>query len=133
MIKNISHGYFYQPICQGGPTWPINLTTFKLQKKKNQKDIMRIESEIPTMKLFKDDAFLEYANHMLTNLETLLTFYGFQTAKDRFNLYQGRQRAPDTIVNMLLDRATKYNRQKRKKKKDDGNKKNKRRNCKPRE
>ncbi|ORE05537.1 hypothetical protein BCV72DRAFT_330764 [Rhizopus microsporus var. microsporus] len=43
-------------------------------------------------------------------MDRLFTFYGFSTAKYRFNLYQGKQRAPEMMVNMLLNDSAKYNR-----------------------
>jgi hypothetical protein len=43
-------------------------------------------------------------------------FYAFKTAKNRFHLYQGRQRMPEEMVNMLVHDATKYDKNKRKKK-----------------
>lgn len=57
-----------------------------------------------------------YYNYMLTHLKTLFTFQGFHTAKSRFNLYKGKQRAREYMVNMLLDGTPKYNRKKRRKK-----------------
>ncbi|KAI8072172.1 uncharacterized protein B0P05DRAFT_580302 [Gilbertella persicaria] len=46
----------------------------------------------------------------------LLTFYGKETAKCHFQLYQGRQRAPEMMVNMLTHGTAKYNKFQRKKK-----------------
>jgi hypothetical protein len=49
----------------------------------------------------------------MLHFPTLFEFYGFSTAHDRFNLYQGRQRTPDMMINMLLDGGKKYNETKR--------------------
>ncbi|KAG0776031.1 hypothetical protein G6F22_012868 [Rhizopus arrhizus] len=56
---------------------------------------------------------------------SLLDFYGKDTAHHRFQLYQGRQRAPEMMANMLTHGTAKYNRsrRKRKKKKDKNDKK----------
>ncbi|KAI9275006.1 hypothetical protein EDC94DRAFT_509375, partial [Helicostylum pulchrum] len=89
----------------------------KLQKKKDEEGITVIESGIPTSKSLDTASFLSYAEYMLSHLDALFTFYGFQTAKIRFNLYQGRQRAPEYMVNMLLDGTAKYNRKKKRSKK----------------
>lgn len=59
------------------------------KNKKDEQGIIMIESGIPTSKSLNNDRFLPYINYMLTHLKTLLTFYGFYTAKSRFNLYQG--------------------------------------------
>jgi hypothetical protein len=97
----------------------------KLQQEKDTAGITAIEAATPTAKTARDIYFLRYADYMLPNMDTLFTFYGFRTAKYRFNLYQGKQRAPDMMVNMLLNGGAKYNRKKRFKKKS---KKQKRKN-----
>ena len=47
----------------------------------------------------------------------MLNFYGFNTTKDQFFLYQGRQRAPEIMANMIINGGSKYNRSKRSNKK----------------
>lgn len=88
----------------------------KLRKKKDEGGITEIESRIPTSKSLDIDNFLEHVRYMLTYIQILFKFYRFHTAKPRFNLYQGRQRAPEYMVNMLLDGTPKYNKKKRRKK-----------------
>lgn len=88
----------------------------KLEKKKSDEGIKVIESAIPTSKTTSPNAYFQYVNYILTNKDVFFTFYGYQTAKDRFNLYQGRQRAPEMMANLLLHGGTKYNRKKRCKK-----------------
>ncbi|KAI9246994.1 hypothetical protein EDC94DRAFT_529258, partial [Helicostylum pulchrum] len=65
--------------------------TFGLQKKKDFDNITVIESGIPKCKTANSDTFRTYARYIVA----LFAFYGPRTAKDRFNLYQGRQRAPE--------------------------------------
>ncbi|CEG83564.1 hypothetical protein RMATCC62417_17465 [Rhizopus microsporus] len=99
--------------------------TKKLQQEKDTAGITAIEAATPTAKTARNISFLRFADHMLSNMDRLFTFYGFSTAKYRFNLYQGKQRAPEMMVNMLLNGGAKYNRKKRFKKK---NKKEKQKN-----
>jgi hypothetical protein len=87
----------------------------KLQQQKDQDGITEIESAIPTAKTTKSDTYLRHVEYMLANSTVLFTFYGRQTRRSRFNLYQGRQRAPEMMVNMLLHGGSKYNRKKRSK------------------
>ncbi|KAI8057480.1 hypothetical protein BDF21DRAFT_403646 [Thamnidium elegans] len=73
------------------------------KRKRDEKRIIAIESEIPTSKSLDTSSSHIYADYMLNHLDTLFTFYGFQTAKSCFNFYQGKQRAPEYMINMLLD------------------------------
>ncbi|KAI9481458.1 MAG: hypothetical protein EXX96DRAFT_618384 [Benjaminiella poitrasii] len=100
-----------------------------LQPEKDAAGITAIESTTPTLKTARNISFLRFANHLLSNIDKLFAFYGFRTAKYRFNLYQGKHKAPEMMVNMLLNSGAKYNRKNRFKKK---NKKGKRRNKKKR-
>jgi hypothetical protein len=47
---------------------------------------------------------------MLLHRYALFDFYGFKRAKDRFFLYQGCQKAPQTMMNMLVNGSSKYDR-----------------------
>ncbi|KAI8991314.1 hypothetical protein BDF20DRAFT_919792 [Mycotypha africana] len=49
----------------------------------------------------------------MSNIDTLLEFYGSSGAKDRFTLYQGKQRVIQPMVNMLTHGASKYDRSRR--------------------
>ena len=67
-------------------------------------------------------------NYILQYLNTLFDFYNCKTAKYRFFLCQGKQRASEILVNMLINGGSKYNRKRRKhnnKKKKRGRKKKK--------
>lgn len=99
--------------------------TKKLAERKTRTGIAAIEAATPSSKTARTFSYWRFANYMLAHMGALFSFYGFSTAKDRFNLYQGRQRAPEMMVNMLLDGGSKYNRQKRFKKKKKGKRKSK--------
>ncbi|KAI8643374.1 hypothetical protein BD408DRAFT_151801 [Parasitella parasitica] len=76
-----------------------------------------IESKIPTAKTSKISKYEEYVYYILEHLDTFFGFYNFNTAKEHFNLYIGRQRAPQLMVNMLTNGTKNYNRSLRTKKK----------------
>ncbi|KAI8078177.1 uncharacterized protein B0P05DRAFT_470538 [Gilbertella persicaria] len=88
----------------------------KLESKKQRSGILTLESQIPTSKTTEPDSYENYATYILAHLNRLLTFYGKETAKCHFQLYQGRQRAPEMMVNMLTHGTAKYNKFQRKKK-----------------
>lgn len=89
----------------------------KLQRRKDEAGITLIESNTPTAKTVISAAYNIYTVYALNNKDDLFRFYGFQGAKDRFHLYQGRQKAPQIMVNMLVNGSKKYDRRQRKKKK----------------
>ncbi|CEP07343.1 hypothetical protein [Parasitella parasitica] len=88
----------------------------KLESRKQRSGILPIETNMPTSKTALPDSYHEHISYMLTHLKNLLMFYGRDTARCHFQLYQGRQRAPEMIVNMLTHGTAKYNKSKRKKK-----------------
>ncbi|KAG1351653.1 hypothetical protein G6F62_002919 [Rhizopus arrhizus] len=73
----------------------------KLELKKKGSGIKTIESQIPTPKTAAVGSYDQYVKYMLTHLDKLLDFYGKDIAHHRFQLYQGRQRAPEMMANML--------------------------------
>ncbi|CEG75786.1 hypothetical protein RMATCC62417_10776 [Rhizopus microsporus] len=87
----------------------------KLEKLKAEKGRKDIENNIPSPKISQCDAYLVYIDYILTHVGALFTFYDYKTAKDRFYLYQGRQRATEEMMNMLVHGGIKYNKKKRKK------------------
>ncbi|KAI9483236.1 MAG: hypothetical protein EXX96DRAFT_479415, partial [Benjaminiella poitrasii] len=89
----------------------------KLQRLKDQHNITDIESRIPSNKTSSLAQYQAYTEYIFNNLDALFNFYGHHTSRDRFFLYQGRQRAPESLINMLLHGTSKYNRRKRNKKK----------------
>lgn len=94
-----------------------------LKTRKDAQGITQIESAIPSSKTANSNNLKTYAQYMLTNLNVLFNFYEKHTAKEHFNLYQGRQRAPEIMVNMLLHGTSKYNKNKRLKGKEKKRKK----------
>ena len=89
----------------------------KLEKLKTEKGIKDIENNITSAKTAECATYLSYIEYILTHVGTLFAFYDYKTAKDRFFMYQGRQRATEEMVNMLVHRGAKYNKKKRKKRK----------------
>ncbi|ORE01021.1 hypothetical protein BCV72DRAFT_177730, partial [Rhizopus microsporus var. microsporus] len=87
----------------------------KLERFKAQKGIKTIETNISSPKTSQCAAYLLYIEYILTHVGVLFTFYDYKTAKDRFYLYQCRQRAAEEMVNMLVHGGAKYNKNKRKK------------------
>lgn len=88
----------------------------KLELKKKCAGILEIESKIPTPKTAELESYNDYIKYILTHLDKLLLFYNKATAHHHFQLYQGRQRAPEMVVNMLTHGTAKYNKLQRKKK-----------------
>ncbi|KAI8984507.1 hypothetical protein BDF20DRAFT_393458 [Mycotypha africana] len=87
----------------------------KLNSMKAVTGIDLVESQIPSLKTSRLGVYEAFTSYILNNLDALFSFYGHETAKDRFTLYQGRQRAPETMANMLTHGTAKYNRKKRSK------------------
>ncbi|ORE08370.1 hypothetical protein BCV72DRAFT_323947, partial [Rhizopus microsporus var. microsporus] len=87
----------------------------KLERLKAQKGIKTIETNMPSPKTSQRAAYLLYIEYVLTHVGVLFTFYDYKIAKGRFYLYQGRQRAAEEMVNMLVHGGAKYNKKKRKK------------------
>lgn len=89
----------------------------KRQKKsKYEKDVTKVETDIPTLKTSISNDYTIYINQDLNHMKILSKFYAFKTAKDIFHLYQVRQIVPEEMVNMLVHDVTKYDKNKRKKK-----------------
>ncbi|ORE15900.1 hypothetical protein BCV71DRAFT_154284, partial [Rhizopus microsporus] len=63
---------------------------------------------------------LDHRRKIITFLLMLIPYYDYKTAKDRFYLHQGRKRAIEGMVNMLVHGGTKYNKQKQEKTKANG-------------
>lgn len=86
-------------------------TKFSAAQKRLKKTnhIEEIESNIPTTKTSSADGFRRYIEYTFQHLNRLFDFYDHNSAKSRFFLYQGRQRAPEIMVNMLINGGPKYN------------------------
>ncbi|ORE10069.1 hypothetical protein BCV72DRAFT_200410, partial [Rhizopus microsporus var. microsporus] len=85
----------------------------QLEKLKVQKGIKEIENSIPSSKTAECVAYLLYIEYILTHAGVLFAFYDYKTAKDHFYLYQGKQRAAEETVNILVHGGTKYNKRKK--------------------
>ncbi|ORE08523.1 hypothetical protein BCV72DRAFT_323548 [Rhizopus microsporus var. microsporus] len=104
--------------CTTKEYYHLTGSTVYAKKLQQEKD-----TATPTAKITRNISFLRFADHMLSKMERLFTFYGFSTAKYRLNLYQVKQKAPEMAVNMLLNGGAKYNRKNRFKKKNKKEKK----------
>ncbi|KAI7899965.1 uncharacterized protein BX663DRAFT_576051 [Cokeromyces recurvatus] len=91
--------------------------TKQLNDKKALSGIILIESNIPSPKASRFTTYQNHVEYMFENLDALLRFYSIGGARDRFSIYQGVQRAPQQMANMLTHGTAKYNRSKRDKKK----------------
>ena len=83
-------------------------------KLKKASSIEEIESRIPTTKTSDPNAYFKFMKYILQHLDVLFGFYNAKTCKYRFFLYQGKQRACELMVNMLVGGGPKYNKGKRK-------------------
>ena len=85
----------------------------KRQKKsKYEKDVTKVETDIPTLKTSISNDYTIYINQDLNHMKILSKFYAFKTAKDIFHLYQVRQIVPEEMVNMLVHNGIKYDKKK---------------------
>lgn len=73
------------------------------QEKRKETGIEDLETRIPTSKTTNIDSYKLYTRYMLTHLDTFFNFYGSSSAKGRFTLYQGRQRAPELMVDLPIN------------------------------
>ncbi|GAA5808627.1 hypothetical protein MFLAVUS_002019 [Mucor flavus] len=81
------------------------LTRFSRKQNKLKKDtgIESLESEISSPKTSKSSAYSDYVKYMLLNKDSFFGFYEKDTAKIRFQLYRGVQRATDQMANILIN------------------------------
>ncbi|KAG0164794.1 hypothetical protein DFQ30_009395, partial [Apophysomyces sp. BC1015] len=86
-----------------------------LEARKKRDGIEAIESVFPTGKTSNLEAYHSHVQYFFQHMETLFEFYGYDSAVGRFHNFQGRQRAREEIVNILVNGGKKYNRSKRKK------------------
>jgi hypothetical protein len=81
----------------------------KLNQKKSEEGITAIESGIPTAKTVSYQNNEIYLMYILQNMRKLFTFYDSSMAEGYFRLYQGQQRAAETMANMFINGSKKYN------------------------
>lgn len=92
------------------------------RKVKKAQGLEIIESQIPTPKTTDLESYKNHIQYLFEHINKLLNYYDFSKTKNAFFLYQGRKRAGEIMVNMLIGGTAKYNKEKRGKK----NKKKKR-------
>ncbi|KAG1281368.1 hypothetical protein G6F65_005751 [Rhizopus arrhizus] len=78
----------------------VGIASAKQIRKSSCSGIKTIESQIHTPKTAAVGSYDQYVKYTLTHLDKLLDFYGKDTAHRRFQLYQGRQRAPEMMANI---------------------------------
>jgi hypothetical protein len=93
----------------------------KLNQKKSE-GITAIESGIPTAKTVSYQNNEIYLMYILQNMRKLFTFYDSSMAEGYFRLYQGQQRAAETMANMFINGSKKYNKKRRKHTKENNKK-----------
>jgi hypothetical protein len=85
----------------------------EVQAKKEQAGISEIESQWPSSKTAN---LFGYRNHLkwyFLHRLSLLSFYDFERAKERFQAYQGKQKALEEATNVLVNGGKKYNPERR--------------------
>ncbi|KAI8975133.1 hypothetical protein BDF20DRAFT_588410 [Mycotypha africana] len=87
----------------------------ELERKKADCTIKAIESNISSSKTGSPEQYKRYTLYILQYLEILFSFYEPGIGGTRFRLHQGKQRAADIMVNILVDGGIKYNEELRKK------------------
>lgn len=72
-----------------------------------------IESGIPSSKTSLVTEYNSYVKYMLLNKNALFEFNDKNAARNRFQSYQGVQRATDQMANIVIHGTAKYNRRRR--------------------
>ncbi|KAI9478612.1 MAG: hypothetical protein EXX96DRAFT_571548, partial [Benjaminiella poitrasii] len=87
----------------------------KIRKMKANRSIDTFESLISPPKTIKLDQYSNYITYLLLHIDLFFfPFYNFDTAKDKFQLYQDRQRVADSMIKIIINGSSKYNKSKRK-------------------
>ncbi|KAI7905018.1 uncharacterized protein BX663DRAFT_585107 [Cokeromyces recurvatus] len=84
-------------------------------KDKQRLGIEKIETDIPSPKTVSVEQFGLYITYMPQHMNTLLTFYGFETSKIKWLNHLSSQKAIQESVNILINGGKKYNKSRRKK------------------
>jgi hypothetical protein len=87
--------------------------TAEVQAQKNQNGISKIEAQRPSSKTANLFGYRQHVQWYFRHRHKLLTFYNFEKAKDRFQAYQGSQKALEQATNILINGGKKYNPQRR--------------------
>ncbi|RCH99070.1 hypothetical protein CU097_015215 [Rhizopus azygosporus] len=86
----------------------------EVDKRAEQERITEVLHNKPTEKTASTEQYSVHINYVLSNLSKYLEFYKSDTARTRFYLYQGRQRALEEMTNILVNGGKEYNHAKRK-------------------
>ncbi|CEG76709.1 hypothetical protein RMATCC62417_11569 [Rhizopus microsporus] len=86
----------------------------KEQKRMEKEGMKSVLLNIPSIKTTSLMQYHMYMIHIMANIQKILDFYGYETAKERFHCYQGVQRAREEMVNILINGGKKYNKDRRK-------------------
>jgi hypothetical protein len=82
----------------------------KNQKRKQESNIMEIESRLPTTKTTSTTKFITAALYIMSNLPVLARFYLHRRwQENRLLNYSGRRRLDKEIVDIFLNGGKKYN------------------------
>ncbi|KAG0787722.1 hypothetical protein G6F19_007506 [Rhizopus arrhizus] len=100
-VHNQYHPMFLDPGRKSLFTAVVGVSSAKQIRKSSCSGIKTIESQISTSKTAAVESYDQYVKYTLIYLDKLQDFYGKDTAHHRFQLYQGRQRAPEMMANML--------------------------------
>lgn len=84
------------------------------QDRKRRSGLEAIETNIPSPKTLSIEKYSSYITYMLEHLNTLHSFYNFETAKIKWLNYLASQKTIQESVNILLNGGRKYTKQKRK-------------------
>lgn len=85
----------------------------KKEQRKEELNIKKTETEIPTSETVSIDKYLLHILYMMEHMHSLFSFYGFNTARSRWRNYVGSKNALDNSVNILINGSKKYNKSRR--------------------
>lgn len=111
--------------------------SMRIAKKETERmkteEVNRVMLEMPTAKTASISKYFDYMQYLLLHMQRMFQFNRFETAENRFYLYQGTQRARQEMANILINGGRKYNKSRRKNTKKNRKKRKKRRKRKQRE
>lgn len=86
----------------------------KVQAEKDQAGIGQIEAQWPTAKTANVFGYQQHLRWYFENRSRLLQFYNFERGKERFQAYQGKQKALEEATNVLINGGKKHDPDRRK-------------------
>lgn len=102
----------------------------QLHKEKDRHGITPLENQLDSCKTASSAKHHNFVRCFLQHFQALATFYGPHMAELRFRNYQGKQRAGEEMVNILVNGGEKYSKRRRKKTKRNRKKKKKKQKAK---